>query len=187
MLTIVVSRKKQIIVTTDGMEMKVNKVFVRQGRKFKQLNDYTNFGEFGSTRVVIDRSFCRLKRVPKNLLPQKGIDEFLRTHHAKQHIEFDCYAFVNLVRRVEPHKVRYLNHFWKTQLQKDAPRVGDILFLVNRGGDFFHHAAVYLGFGMYVSVYGGGGDLEFSTLQHMQKEFKARRVLRATPKAVTNW
>lgn len=48
----------------------------------------------------------------------------------------------------------------------------------------FHHAAIYIGCGLCISVYGAGGDLEIATLQDMKRSFKTNQVVVATPKAV---
>jgi cell wall-associated NlpC family hydrolase len=63
-------------------------------------------------------------------------------------------------------------------------KVGDIVFLLKSKENDFRHAALYVGHGLYISVYGAGGDLEFSTLKDMLRDFDAEHVVTATPRKI---
>jgi hypothetical protein len=183
MLTIFVSRRKQRIITADGSKMKVRRAYVRQGKKLRFLQEPESFQNISSVRVVV-KEWCKLRRLPRHERTEKGIIRFLHEHHAKQNIKFDCYAFANLVQEIEAHPCCYLYRNWDTKPYRGEVGVGDTVFLVTPGEEMsnFHHAAIYIGRGLYISVYGAGGDLEITTLQDMKKFYKAKCVLVGTPK-----
>ena len=52
-------------------------------------------------------------------------------------------------------------------------KIDDVCFLVNYSKNESPHAAVYVGFGLYLSVYGAGGNLEFSRLPDMKRDYGA--------------
>ena len=182
MLTIFVSLKKQKIITDDGSRMKVRRAYVRHAKKLGFLQEQEVFKDLSGVRIVVKEWF-KLKRLPKHEKLEKGIIKFLQEYHAKQNIKFDCYAFANLVHGVEAHPCCYLHKFWDTRTYEGQIEVGDTVFLVTPGKEMsdFHHAALYVGRGLYVSVYGAGGDLEISTLLDMKKSYKAKQVLLGVP------
>jgi len=128
------------------------------------------------------------KRYPKMLAldgdVKRAIISFMRDYHAREDFAFDCYAFANLVRSIEPHRLRVLRAYWTLKTLSKRPRAGDIVFLL-KGHDHFRHAAVYLGSGLYLSVWGGGGDLEVATLKGMMRDFGATKARLATRTSVT--
>jgi hypothetical protein len=185
MLTILVSSRTQAIVTTDDLTMRVRAAYIRQQGRWEQLNAYEKLSHHAPVRLVIKRRFRRLKRVQRLPHLQKAMREFFESHYAQQHMEFDCYAFVNLVHGIEPHGVTYMALFWETSPLKQPLRPGDTLFFLDPANQMFHHAAIFIGWGLCISIYGGGGDIEFSTIADMKRELKAKQVLLAKPKTVT--
>ncbi len=182
MLTIFVSRKKQKIITDDGSRMKVRRAYVRHGKKFGFLQEQETFKSLSSVRIVV-KGWFKLKRLPRHEKLEKGIIKFLQEYHAKQNIKFDCYAFANMVHGVEAHPCCYLHKHWDTRIYDERVEVGNTVFLITPGNEMcrFHHAALYIGRGLYISVWGAGGDLEVATLGDMKKSYKAKQILVARP------
>lgn len=184
MLTILVSRFKQEITTVDGSVMPVQAVFVPHGEDdFRLLRTRDTFSGIGSIEIVLMR-WHRLWRLKTPERLQRGVVECLERYHAMQDLSFDCYGFVNLVCGVKPHRPIDGHQFWETKplYRWSRPTVGEVVFLVNEAHDFFYHAAIYIGFGLYISVYGAGGDLEVASLSDMKKGYGAKYTLRARPR-----
>jgi cell wall-associated NlpC family hydrolase len=70
---------------------------------------------------------------------------------------------------------------WLTKRLWYRPKYGSVVFLI-KGEHNFRHAAIYIGRGLYISVWGAGGDLEIASLKSMKKDFEANRVEIATPR-----
>lgn len=184
MITVIVTPEIQVVVSVDGVRFTVYRTLVQEGRgPIAELNNSAILDPSG-VRIVMRKWFIRLKRVPRLPLLEKGMEEFFRKYHMRQDIAFDCYALVNLVHGIEPHKKEHLLDFWEMRAAQSFNE-GDVLFFVDVTDHQFHHAAIYIGCGLCVSVYGAGGDLEFSTPKHMKQEFGAKDILIATPKMVT--
>ena len=181
MLTLIVGPRRQTTITADGRKMRVYQLTTWKDGRFQVFHD-TQY----STETHEVQMFCiRWRRQwPINLSPDvsRGIAEAVNHYHAKEDLTFDCYAFVNLVRRLTPHRVVSMCEFWVTRPRWFSSRVGDIVFLVNNEENYFYHAAVYIGFGLYLSILGAGGDLEVMTLEDMKRDFGASRVLVASPR-----
>ncbi len=179
---IVIGRREMTVTTTDGFNMRVRPLFIHKNDAYIQLHDCDHFDDVTTVRMVVRKRWGHLKRMPRNVLLEEGIAVYLQTYHAKADISFDCYAFVNLVHKVKSHKVAYMYEFWDTKPLRRKPEVGDILFLGDFKDHLFKHAVIYLGLGLCISVYGGGGDVEVSTLADMKRELKARDVVIAQKK-----
>ena len=110
----------------------------------------------------------------------KALEYYFKKYHKKSTLDFDCYAFVNRIERIESHKVRNLYAYWVTRPLK-RPRRNDIILLLNLEKKMFRHAAIYLGHGIYLSVYGGGGDIELATLQDLKQTFGPSEVFVGKP------
>lgn len=190
MLTLVVAPWKEQIITVDGNHMTVYPVLVEDSGKFGYLQDHTDFAEIEGVEILAIRWLSRFQFVRwclhLKLTPEveRGIIKFLNRYHAKQNRQFCCYAFVGLVCGVkgEPHdQVRWLE-LWSVKAYRWQRVVGDVVFLVSNHKKLFHHAAIYIGRGLYVSVYGAGGDLEIATLEDMKRDFGAKDVVSVTPR-----
>jgi len=177
MLTVIISKKK-IQLTGADFTCKVNKVYVRFGERFKHFQSPTmKYENLDRVRFVLKTRFG-YARFKKNKELSDAVISFLHNYYGKVDIGFDCYAFATTVKGIPVHTREYLLRFWKlSPLRKPTP--GDVLFFVN--GFTFSHAAIYLGKGLYISVYGAGGDLEVSSLRDMRKLYKAGDVMMATP------
>jgi len=82
-----------------------------------------------------------------------------------------------------PHNIKVWDKFREVRPNRWRRRVGDVVFLLSEKRQRFHHAAVYIGLGLYLSIYGGGGYLEAATLKDMKRDYKASDVLLVTPRS----
>jgi hypothetical protein len=180
MLTIYVSPGEMSGTTVDGLHVTVKIMQVRDTRGFIDLHDWEPLTEPQDVEIVLMRRFY-LKRLELAHNVKDAILYFLKGYHARQDITFDCYAFANLVRGVEVHRVPCMMKYWSRRPLPWFLSVGSVVFLES-GENQFHHAAVYLGQGLYISVWGAGGDLEIATLKSMKRDYGAERVVLAQPK-----
>lgn len=132
------------------------------------------------TRWFLPFVFWRLK-VPDSI--KNGIMEFINRYHLEPDMFFDCYSFANMVFGIKQNLCSELLNFWELKPKRRFSRTGELVFITIDGKDYkeFRHAAIYLGFGLYISVYGAGGGLEVSTLKNMKKFFGGDKVFFATP------
>lgn len=180
MLTIYVNPRDIPITTVDGCQMSVKLVMVREAGGFISLQDWETPTELNDVEIVLTRNFCPKRlQLPHNV--RQAILHFLSRYHAKQDISFDCYAFANLVKGVEVHQVPLMLKYWNRRPKPLFVPIGSIIFFES-SENTFHHAAVYIGHGLYISVWGAGGDLEVATLESMKRDYGAERVVLAQPK-----
>jgi len=182
MLTIYVLTSDVPIITVDGSNMTVKLVLVCEEGNFINLQDMKPPSYLKDVEIVlVRRFFCKKFQLPFDL--KIAILTFLRHYHTKQNIEFDCYSFVNLVKGVESHKVLYMLKYWDIKpLPICRPKVGSVIFFQS-GENHFHHAAIYIGFGLCISVWGAGGDLEVATLKSIKNDYGSTEVVLAQSKA----
>lgn len=179
MLTICISPRTQHLTDATGHTALVRQAFAYGEDGIRRLQDLEPSLEFTDVQVAYVRS-----RYPKLLPLPEGVKAavlaFMRKYHGREDMAFDCYAFANLVRGVRPHKVRELLLHWRLRTLPRRPVAGTVVFLTS-GCDHFHHAAVYLGSGLYLSVWGAGGTFEVATLKDMMRDFGATKPRAAHP------
>lgn len=179
MVNLYIYPHEQMIITVDQSIMFVKTVLVKNEGHFIQLQDWKPPSDLIEVEMILVRHFSQ-----KKLLLPRGVNEailyFFHNYHAKQDLSFDCYAFANLVKGVTAHKVPYMLSHWKTRPKPWFIPVGSVVFLES-GLNQFHHAAIYIGRGLYLSVWGAGGDLEVATLNSMKRDYGAERVMLAEP------
>ncbi len=181
MKTIYVSPRNVQITTVDGCQMSVKLVLVREAGGFISLQDWKPPSELDDVEIVLVKRPCfKRLRLPHDV--KQAILHFLQRYHAKQDISFDCYAFANLVKGVKVHKVPFMLKYWNKRPKPWFIPVGSVVFFES-GENRFHHTAVYIGYGLYISVWGAGGDLEVATLKSMKRDYGAERVMFAEPVA----
>lgn len=180
MVTIYVSPRNQQITTVDGSHMTVKVVFVREADGFVSLQDFKPPFDVNELRFVLSRRFFS-RNLSLSSEVKTALCTFLRDYHTKQDISFDCYAFANLVKGIKAHKVPYMLNYWEIRILPWRLRAGSIVFFLS-DMNHFHHAAVYLGSGLYVSVWGAGGDLEVATRKSMKCDYGAQHVVLAIPR-----
>lgn len=180
MLTIYVSPHDQQIVTADGQRMTVKGTFVRKGGGFVSLQDYKPPSNLSDVEIMlVKRFYSKHLRLPPTI--KQAVLQFLRTYHAKQDLSFDCYAFANMVKGIDVHKVPFMLKFWELFPKPWRIPIGSVVFLCSEE-NHFHHAAISIGSGLYISIYGAGGNLEVARLKNMWHDYKATEIALAGPR-----
>lgn len=187
MLTILIGPGTECMATTDGRRMTVYSLLAEEYGECMGLHERTDFSEVTEVQMCLLRWPLTGHKAWIKLTPvlQTGVLKFLREYHARGDIRFDCYSFARYVYGVDlGHRQRVWPDFWNTRpiLQLRCRQVGDVVFLVRSESQTFCHAAIYIGRGLYISVYGGGGDLEVATLRSMLHDFHANTVLSVVPR-----
>ncbi|MCF7898875.1 MAG: hypothetical protein K9L31_02910 [Candidatus Pacebacteria bacterium] len=157
------------------------RTFVIKDEEEYDLCDY--FGFQDSSCIEICTNIWMLL-VNLNITPEikRVVINFLCSQHVVRDKEYDCYLFVCEYYKIENHKKKYLMEYWELKKQRFWPKVGDVLFLLDTSKQVFKHAAIYVGYGLYVSIYGAGGDIHFATLKDMKKSFGGKDIFLATPR-----
>lgn len=180
-MIIKIGYRKIRIFTDDGRLMRVREILTQQLGEIKAVKDFAEFEELETVEFVF-RWWTFKKRISIPPVFEQAILTHLRLYHAKRDLRFDCYAFANLIKGMPGHRVRYMARYWDMFPIPKRLRPGNIVFLVNTADSRFYHAAAYLGMGLYLSVWGAGGDIEVATLQDMKTGFNAREVFLAVPR-----
>ncbi len=165
--------------TFDGQPMTIKPILVEVEGRFISHRDWKPPPDVSEIDMVVAG---KMREIPLPLPGDvaQGILHHLKYFHGRQDNSFDCYAFANLVKGVPQHRMPYmLLHWHKRHLPWRVP-IGSVVFLES-GATRFHHAAIYLGRQLYLSVWGAGGDLEIATLKTMKRDFDAERVMLAHP------
>lgn len=159
----------------------------RETRKTIQLQDQRS--EYFEGETQLEFSIRRwyfpkgksliLRLFPKDL--EDGIIDALRIYNGKKDDGFDCYAFICLVKKLDKRYPMYEN--WKLHpYSRWTRKVGDVVYLLSKAASKSHHAAIYIGHGLYISVYGKGGNIELATMRDMKKTWSTKKVYTATPR-----
>lgn len=180
MLTIFVGRKDIPLSDVTGFTARVRTAVVKEEGKYVSLQDSQPFQEYDDIEIALTGRLITWRLHLTSEL-KEAIKLFMRTHHAQQNLEVDCYAFANLVKGVVPHDKAHLLRFWRVKKLLGKPTLGSVVFFV-KGQNHFRHAAVYIGRGLCISVWGAGGDLEIASLRSMKKDFDADRIEIAVPR-----
>lgn len=180
MLTITLGSIKEFIRTADGKSMVVLSATVLIANQQIRLNEVQKFDAVDDVEIMVQTksSVTRLDLEPAT---KKGIIEFLTQYHAQTNMNFDCYAFANLVQDQPVHKCTHMLRFWDIKSATELG-IGGTVFFLDADDLRFRHAAIYLGSRLFVSVYGAGGDLEFSTFNDMESDFGASDAAMALPR-----
>lgn len=182
MTTLIVNCMRSIVSTADDNVMHLHRTLIREETGVNLFEDCTHFGDIKNVDIVLMKQGQFVQFEIGDAL-RKSVIKFLNSYHGKQDSSFDCYSFASLVGGItKPHDKKHLAEYWDLSVPLGHSRSGDIVFLIDKNKGHFYHAAIYAGFGLYISVYGAGGNLEFSKLKDMRKDFKSEHVIRATPK-----
>lgn len=178
-LHVLVKRSKEKIESADGQEFLVYRTVLAGSDIRLTEADAERTSHVRDVRIdKQNRSGNRDLKVDEPI--RYTIARFLRLHDGNE--EFDCYSFVNLLHRLPLFENKaYLRSRWTLERASGKQAPGAVLFLMNKDGSEFKHAAVCLGSDIFVSVYGKGGQLEFSALNDMRHDFRAEAVFLATP------
>ena len=174
------------IQTVDGTQMTVKPLFVEHNDTLVPLRDCEGItGVNDISFILLSQDKEQVLRLPKRL--RISIAWFLEQYHAKVNMDYMCFDFGY---HVAYGKDKAVSEFddgdWDCRAfnPKQPLKQGNILMLHQGRMDgitSFVHAAVYLGKGLFISIYGAGGNLEVSTLEAMKRDFDAHQVVRAIP------
>jgi hypothetical protein len=153
-----------------------------KNNNFKESEKLTQL-DICPNKIIISRQFgpfyLRMKISDKIIVACK---KFFTEYFAKENSVFDCYAFVNLIDEIQPHLVSKARLYWDfEEISENQIRRGDRL-LLSKGSRHFKHAFVALTPKLGISVYGAGGDIEFSDISDMIRDFSADTIYRVTKK-----
>jgi hypothetical protein len=176
MLTILVGGTEYIR-TADGQFMRVLTAQAYTPSGVRSLRRVEGFFSEISIR------FGRFRRkIPLNDRLRAGISRYIAHYQGKGQLDIDCYAFANLVYGLPVHTCSELLRYWELRPLWFRPRRGQVAFLLRPSESGFRHAAIYLGNGFYISVFGAGGDLEITQMKYMFKDFDAEKAFVAWPR-----
>lgn len=181
MLNIYITPRKHVGFTADGIPYEVSVVLAKTDNGYTDLNQIPSFTDVGDVEFYVKRFgiwFC-LQMTPGI---KKAVVHFLNKRHGKRDLGYDCYSFACQSSGVRRHEKLYLVSFWNLRTPNWIRRVGDVIFLTDNSIPFFYHAAIYIGFGLYIHVLGAGGQIEISTLCDMKRDFKAPDIVQAVPR-----
>jgi hypothetical protein len=184
MLTIFVGPKKETIETVDGRVCSVYPTLVETDGKVGYLQSCTDVSNVTAIKMLLLRWYLPHLAVRLKLTAavEQAALHFLHHYHAKQNSAFDCYSFACVVAGMSDAPKKDIIKHWRI-IRRRLPRRGDVVFLLHSPDNpFFRHAAVYIGWGLYLSVWGAGGDLEVATLKDMQRNFEAQKVVFVVPR-----
>jgi hypothetical protein len=182
--SILITSITQNITTVDDLNFSVRQlVFKNAAGELRSLHDDLPFTELEQVQMWI--IWCTKPYISTRLRLSDRIEQaitcFLQKHQGQGTV-LDCYDFVCQTFGVSEHKKAVLLRHWTVHPWWYRKKPGDPILLINTKEQQFRHAAIYLGHGLYLSVYGKGGDLEVSTLRDMRREFKTNKVLIVSPR-----
>jgi hypothetical protein len=176
------------------LEMQNTKYDVREVYTSNETPPLPDLDQIEATvYVVVERGWFWKSTfaLPESL--SKAILGYLRLRpdpdRSAECVVLDCRAFVDLMTRYSLDDCVLMSPAWTLGNLPRRPSLGSVVFLVSptkeSGRAVFHHAAVYLGHGLYLSVWGAGGDLEVMTLENMKTAFEKCEARLALPRSRT--
>lgn len=185
MLSLCISSTKSTVKDECGRTFTGFRLYYEKDGKFKELRLSNNLPVFDKVEIYFQlwRYFLRL---PISEKLRDVILRFMAHQHLVQGSLFDYYSFVCEYEKIQKdnHKCYLLDRWSIRSFRWWCQRVGDVVFLFDaptKRDVRFCYAAIYLGFGRYLSVW-GGGQLGVSTLRDMKRDFNATRVYKAIAK-----
>lgn len=184
MLTLYIGSRKILIKdVSNSLFFRVLPVAYEKNGKLFELRMSTHLPELDGVeiRLLWWKYFINL---PVSSKLQTAILNFMLFKHLVKDDSFDCYSFACEVASVPQHDKKFLADYWELK-PLFLPKVGDIVFFsseIRKNFFHFHHAAIYLGFGRYFSVWGAGGQFEVATRRDMKKGFCAKKAYLAIPR-----
>lgn len=186
---VVIKNRVDTFYSWDGMELQTYRTLVREGKKYNVFN--VDKPLIFPDEVNVERADKGWRHYRKRELNipsfiKRRISLFLQQHYIQGDLFFDCYDFVNFIYGHTPHNFQSWLDYW--QIKDDRKiEVGTVIFIASKTpeGFEFHHAAIYLGFDIFASVYGAGGALEFTDLKLMQKVYGDEGAFLALPRTNT--
>ena len=156
----------------------------KEGDSYRSLHDRKPFVFDQPLEIrLLVRTWPRLLsariHVPPTII--EAVRKFLSHYQGQEHT-LDCYDFACTAANVAHHDKAYLVIYWKKICPLRRLQPGTVLFLLNTSTQQFPHAAISLGRGLYISVYGKGGDIEVTTLKAMRRSYGAKNIWVVTPR-----
>ena len=160
---------------------------IKQGGRYMRLHELKAIEIDGEIVVYIVWKFWFLllrRRLDLPKLVHDAIVNYLHNLHHQRDMFYDCLAFVNSCFGQPQHTGGDIEKFWEFMKLEREPQPGEAIILASYHDDLweFEHAAICLERRVYVSVYGGAGDIEFSSLDQMKKGYQTTDVFLATPR-----
>ncbi len=188
MLSLYILSEKEPIQSRDGKKFEAQKVFYRANDELITLQTedapLPSLDDVEILLQIFGGWFIKLS-ISKNRDLKQAIQNYMIFKHHVCDNDFNCRSFVSWYAGVGEHDgSQLLNHWEFKPCNKWMLRPGEIvMFLANEGRDhfLFRHAAIYLGFNRYLSVW-GGGQLKVTTLESMMECYETRLVYVANPK-----
>ncbi len=189
MLSLYIFSETESTQSRDGKKFEAQKVFYRVGEEFFQLQTQdTRLPSLDDLEILLQlygRWFIKLP-ISKNRNLKRVIQNYMIFKHRVCDISFNCRSFVSWYANVGEHDGSKMLDYWEFKpYSRWKVKPGDIvMFLVHESGEhfLFRHAAIYLGFNRYLSVWGGGGQLEVTTLESMVRCYETGLIFVANPK-----
>ncbi len=185
MLSLYIGSIMGTIEDTSGLTFQVLPVYYKKDGKFKELRLSTDLPVLDDVEIYF-RWWRYFIRLPVSAKLRVSILNFMLFKHVVEDSTFDCYSFACEYAKVPQHNKHWLWGAWVLEpLWWWHLKAGDVVFLFSspeKNSLRFHHAAIYLGFGRYLSVWGGGGQLEVATLRDMKRDFGAKKAYVVTPR-----
>lgn len=187
MFSLFILSHKEMIEDRHGDPYRVQRVYYKYGEEMHTLQGTSPLPPLDDVEIwreLWKGTFLRI-RVWKEL--RQAILNFMLFKHMKADDDFNCHAFACEYADVPRHEIPQIFDHWK--LERRRVKRGEVVFLFSpqvENGEvcmFFHHAAIKIGFDLYLSVWSAGGQLEVATMGDMVKYYKATQVYVATPRA----
>lgn len=183
MSSILIAPLRVEIQTTDGAHFLVRHAFFEENDgSLRSLHDGKPFPPMDHVEICLlakKRHGRRSLPVPPHV--SRVVAHFLSHQQGIDHEE-DCYDFMGKVAGMPAHDKKLLLRYWREKRFLLWRRPGDVVFFIDRHRSHFMHAALYIGRGLYLSVYGKNGDLEFASLSDMKEGFSAREIITVIPR-----
>ena len=153
-------------------------IFVKKPfKEYSLLDDLSTFSERLKVVLLIEREDKRLEDLKLSKKALNGIAYFLKNHHGKYDLGYDCRALCNSIANIPHHDFDEINDYWDMGVDNEAlEKPGTIVYFqtltpLEDGGTeiHFHHAALCIDKNLYLSVWGAGGELTVTTAQEIIK------------------
>jgi len=171
----VAPRYKKVSRIRRGIKMHIYPILVRTHKGLTPLIKHPTFEKVRDTKITyLSKLGRRCGYIHPTPLLALAIKFYLERAQAKEIPDVSCYRFACWASGIALTK----GDEWLYEPKPYRMKCGDVVFLFRNNGTF-DHAAVYLGRGMYIGVYGAGGELTVQTYHDLRRNTKGRRIVLA--------
>ena len=185
MLSLFIGSRKVSIRDASGLTFKVLPTYYKMNNELKELRLSTILPVLDDLEIYLQREGHLIRLLVSEDL-KATILNFMLSKHIEEDSSFDCYSFASEYAKVPLHDKGYLWDHWQLEpFSGHHANAGEVVFLFSRPTKkliHFSHACIHIGFDRYLSVWGGGGQLEVATLKDMSADFGAKEVYIASPR-----